>query len=421
MPAVFGALLCGGFPCAWGQGPFPNRPDPYSPAGPPTGFDPGIRVANVPPPVAPVPGQNIPLPPIEPEFKKFEPGLVVARVGNHTILYGDVQPMVRQMLEPYYAKAKTAVEKQQLEEQRLILEQQITRQLIDGKLMYMEFERKVPKDKKAEVESKIKKSFEKELSDARDKIAEFINEPKKVQEFVKKNPTVYRLAYTMEEKHLTTAGELDQDLRRHGSSLEQQIRFYGEQNLGRSVMAKEIDFKPVVTHEEMLDYFHEHSADYEFPAKAKWEVLMVRKDRYRSRDAAFQAMSAMGNQIFLGGAQFAAVAKASSQGFDADKGGAQDWTSQGALASKVLDQAIFSLPEGKLSQILEDERGLYIVRVVERKPAGRTPFEDAQAEIKLKIQDQKKEAQFKEYLEKLRTNTKVWTIYDAQQGQVNGG
>jgi parvulin-like peptidyl-prolyl isomerase len=88
----------------------------------------------------------------------------------------------------------------------------------------------------------------------------------------------------------------------------------------------------------------------------------------------------------------------------------------------VLDEAIFSLPEAKLSQILEDERGLYIVRVTERKPAGRTPFEDAQDEIKEKITDQKKEKQFKAYLEKLRTKTPVWTIYDKDKpGQVNGG
>ena len=52
------------------------------------------------------------------------------------------------------------------------------------------------------------------------------------------------------------------------------------------------------------------------------------------------------------------------------EGGRYDWTTKGSLVSDVIDQAIFSLPVGKLSRILEDEKGFHIVRVIEREDCG---------------------------------------------------
>ena len=47
------------------------------------------------------------------------------------------------------------------------------------------------------------------------------------------------------------------------------------------------------------------------------------------------------------------------------------------------------LPIGSLSPILESETGLHIIRVVERRQAGRTPFLDVQNEIRKKMMDER--------------------------------
>ena len=46
---------------------------------------------------------------------------------------------------------------------------------------------------------------------------------------------------------------------------------------------------------------------------------------------------------------------------------------------------IFALPVGKLSTIMEDEAGFHIIRVLERKPSGKVPFEEAQQKLGVKI------------------------------------
>jgi parvulin-like peptidyl-prolyl isomerase len=121
----------------------------------------------------------------------------------------------------------------------------------------------------------------------------------------------------------------------------------------------------------------------------------------------------------LGGAPFWAVAQRDSHDIEAENGGVHDWTTQGSLASNVIDRAIFSLPIGQLSEIMEDARGFHIVRVLERREAGRVPFTEAQIEIKKKIQADKRQQQFEEYAERLRREIPVWTIYDDETTEAN--
>ena len=65
----------------------------------------------------------------------------------------------------------------------------------------------------------------------------------------------------------------------------------------------------------------------------------------------------MGNEVLRGG-DFATMAQARSHGPTASKGGQHDWTSKGSLVSKEIDAAIFSLTVGRMSQIIEDSKGL---------------------------------------------------------------
>jgi peptidyl-prolyl cis-trans isomerase C len=119
----------------------------------------------------------------------------------------------------------------------------------------------------------------------------------------------------------------------------------------------------------------------------------------------------MGNQV-IGGAKLDAVAKKFSEEPNASDGGQHDFVNRGALASQVLDTAIFTLPTDRLSPILEDATGFHIVRVLERTPDTRVDFVVAQEEIKDKIKKQKVQAQIQAHLAKLKSKTRVWTAFD---------
>jgi parvulin-like peptidyl-prolyl isomerase len=110
------------------------------------------------------------------------------------------------------------------------------------------------------------------------------------------------------------------------------------------------------------------------------------------------------------------VAKARSHGPTRFQGGLYESTTQGSLVSKLIDEAIFGLPVGSMSQILEDQQGFHIVRVIERVDAGCKPFIEAQTEIRQKLRDEDIERQKKEFVAKMKARTPVWTIFDPPAG-----
>jgi parvulin-like peptidyl-prolyl isomerase len=425
-----------------------ERGDPYAPIGPPTQVQARYPVAQ---PTAATPqsqaptatttGPRYPVPQPAPAVaapsvqaatatatapataatttgELFEPTKIVAIVGNQYIFYGDVAPTVNQVFAPMAAKATNKYELAELEKARPMLTRQVLRQMVDTKLMYLDFRRQLEtnaKDKLAEVEKDIGKrmreSFEKELITAREQVA--AAKPSEIQEMMGRDPIMPRMAVLMRDNQAETLGELDTILRRYGSSLDKTIRYYGENRLGRSTVGKHVRMKPEVTHQEMLDYYAEHAADFALSAKCRFEILTIKFASFPSREQAYNTIAQLGNEIYFG-APFAAIARKHSQEPGAKNGGLYDWTNQGSLASDVIDRAIFTLEQGKLSQIIEDQTGYHIVRVLERKEAGQVDFVEAQPTIKKALETQKREDDYKKYVQRLKTGTQVWTIYDEE-------
>jgi len=347
----------------------------------------------------------------------YQPSQIVATVGNQYILYGDVAPTVNQMLEPVLKKITTEAERKELESIRPRLTQQVVKQMVETKILYLGFEREIEakagRDKMAEVRvsisKKMREDFEKELLAMREKVLE-AKTPEELQEIAKRDPVLPRLAILMKEHQIETLSDLDLVLRRYGSSLEKQQNAFADYKLGRTNLFEKLKIKSEISHLEMLNYYRDHADDFAVKARAKFEIITVKYDSFPNKQAAYAAIAQMGNEIYYG-TPFAAVARKGSQEPNASKGGAYDWTNEKSLASEVVDNAIFSLEQNALSQILADEKAYHIVRVTERQQAGFIPFTDAQVKIKELITQQRREVAYKECLDELRKKTVVWTIY----------
>jgi parvulin-like peptidyl-prolyl isomerase len=364
-------------------------------------------------------------PALPPQAVLFAPGQIVARVGDKTILYCDVAPTVDLILAPYIAKTKSQAERDAMEANREPLTKSVIQQAVQNKMLLMEFERTMPNElrndakKRAESEAKLRKqinkAFENSLSNVREKVATASQED--IDKMMRSDPTVVRLAILMKDRRLESPGELDAALREFGTTLQQQVNDFGEYMMGIEAARNNMGIgkgpKKEVTHQEMLDYYQAHVADYQVPAKARFEILTARLARNGGdRQATRDLVASMGNEVLFGGTPFPAVARKLSQEPNASEGGYYDWVTPGSLASKPIDQAIFTIEVDKLSQIIEDETGFHIIRVIERQDAGQISFVEAQPEIRKAIENQRRAAEQQKYLVELRARTKVWTIYD---------
>jgi len=279
-----------------------------------------------------------------------------------------------------------------VEEARGALLQQQVMGLLDTKMIYANFRRQVPSENLPAIEENLRKPFE--------------------------ETEVPRLVKMLD---LNDRSELDEVLRKSGTSITDLRRQFVERTIAGEWLRQMMPKPKEATHEDMLAYYDQHKSDYSFPAQVKWEELMVSFSKVNGdRTKAWQVITGMGNEVWqqvvqqpgLRGPAFEAVAKQKSHGFTAYYGGQHDWTTKGALRSEALNQALFSLQIGQLSNPIESELGFHIVRVLDRKDAGQTPFTEAQAEIRqeLKKNQQKGLAQIE--VAKLRKKSQVWTIFD---------
>ncbi|MEE2642967.1 MAG: peptidylprolyl isomerase [Planctomycetota bacterium] len=311
---------------------------------------------------------------IDPAGREFAPGTVMADVGGYPIFRADVMADINQLIEANMAAAPESIKAQQRE---LALPIAVDR-AIEQKLLFVDAIRSLPEPEKlAEVKQSI-----------RDQFAEL------------------RLPELLKNLDAKTPAEAETRLRKLGTSLRQARESWVNGQLAGFFVRDKININPEITHFEMLEYYNEHREDFHFPAQVRWEQIMVRFDRFPSRQEAWQRLGELGNEVVYG-ANFVAVARKSSQGFEAEKGGYHDWTTQGSLVHEKVDEALFSLPVNRLSDRIESKTGFHIVRVIERKNEGHVSFSKCQAEIRKKIKSEKQNAALKEYVEKLKQEIPV--------------
>jgi len=309
---------------------------------------------------------------------------VVARVGPEVVLESDlITPAVAAWLE----KVTPGLPPEQVRELKMQVYEHLLTQYVESMIVYVDACRTIPAEALPEIEAKVNQAFDAE-----------------------------QLPRLMQEAGVANSLEYEQLLRSRGQSLDRLKKAFFERAIAQQWLAQALEAGAggEIPHAELIAYYQEHLSDYEYSAKAKFEELCVRFGSNRTREEAWGVLAGLGNRV-LTGETFAEVAKQGSEGPTASQGGAYDWTSEGSLRSQVINEAIFSLPIGKLSTILEDESGLHIVRVVERTDAGRTSFLEAQVGIRDALRAERHEKAVDEYLSKVRERTPVWTIFDDEE------
>ncbi len=322
------------------------------------------------------------------DYESFEPGQVLAVVGGEPIFLGDVLFEVNTLIEEVLP---TAPEKVKTEARAAFVKRYLPK-YIDSTMLYVSTIRGLPEG--ADVENILEQAG---------------------KEFDEK-----ALPEMIEKQGVGTRALFDASLRMKGSSLRQKRVSWSKEQLTRYFLSQQLNLDGEVSHLELLNYYNEHASEFDVVAKAKWEQVMVRFDRFPVRAEAKKAIVEMGNQIVYG-AKLPAVAKRASHGYSAAEGGSNDWTTRGSLALEKLDEAIFTLPVGELSDIIETKDGFHIVRVKERTAAIRTPFLEAQVEIRETLQSRKREAAYQKHLAKIRREIPVKIFDDVLESKPKAG
>lgn len=316
---------------------------------------------------------------------------VIAQINSQVVLACEVLWRVNQMIETYEERMppdQRIPPDQRKETTEQLMKREVA-SMVDRKLLYDEFRRNVPAENLPRIEQNLEAPFEE-----------------------------HELPILMKQLKVDNQRDVERELARLGSSLADVKRAFNEKVIASEWVRSKVKVDEEVSPEEMLTYYQSHLAKYEFPTQARWEELMVNKSRFANERDAYVELTQMGNEVWQRGMQarvfgpaFGEVAKQKSDGFTAKDGGIQDWTTKDALQCQAINEALFSLQVGQMSPILDSGPAFHIVRVLERREAGRKPFTEVQAEIRDSLKDERVRAEMEKYLTKLRREARIETVF----------
>jgi parvulin-like peptidyl-prolyl isomerase len=108
----------------------------------------------------------------------------------------------------------------------------------------------------------------------------------------------------------------------------------------------------------------------------------------------------------MGGEPFDLLILKYSQGPAAAQGGDVGFIGRGTIIPEV-EKVAFILPLGQISELIESSVGFHIIQVVDKKGAGLKPIAAVREEIKAKIEDEKLDKKFEEWISSVRARSHI--------------
>lgn len=166
---------------------------------------------------------------------------------------------------------------------------------------------------------------------------------------------------------------------------------------------REVRSKLLISTEDLDAYYRAHPDSFALPARVRIRQIFLKAPEGADpvgRETRRADAEALGAEISRG-AEFAALARARSDGAEAVKGGDLGYFHPGQLLP-AIDRAIETLAEGETSPVIATPLGFHIVKLEERQAGRLQPFAEAKNKIEDLVYQEQTENYYRRWLRQLR-------------------
>ena len=207
-------------------------------------------------------------------------------------------------------------------------------------------------------------------------------------------------------KNFETPADFEKAIQGQGMTMAKLRARYKEQIMVRHLIERKVISRISVSPTEVDAYYKEHADALAAPESIKLSNILI---RLKGDPAETEKAAALAKDIFArlkAGEGFAACAKEYSEGAGAEEGGAMGYVKKGDLMPQI-DEVIFNLKPGEVSDIIQTSLGYHIFKV-EEKAEAKTP---ELAEVRRRIEDaifrEKIDSGAKEFVKDLRKHAYI--------------
>ena len=202
--------------------------------------------------------------------------------------------------------------------------------------------------------------------------------------------------------------DLINELAKDNSSIEAHRKEVKAHLLRMRLLRREIKSKIAVTDEEIGEYYRKNREAYEGKEAVQIKQILIlfpkgadvkTKAKLREEMDAIHKRLLNGEPFDLLAAQFSREPAAATVG---DLG----FFEKGSMLPAV-ESVAFSLKKDEISKVIESPVGLHIIQAVDRRGAGIKPIESVREEIKAKLEEEKTDKKYEEWIKELRRKSLI--------------
>ncbi len=225
---------------------------------------------------------------------------------------------------------------------------------------------------------------------------------------VVKDEEVMGVIKDMLAKDKSTMEDFLKKLAREGNSLESVKGDIRNQIMRMRLLRREIKAKIVVSDEEIGEYYNKNRQNYEGKEAVRIKQILLFLPPQANKAMRMKVKDQTNNlrKRIKNGESFELLAVKYSQGPEAKQGGDVGFIERGVIIPEV-ESIAFSLPLGQVSEVIESSIGFHIVMVVDKRGAGLKPIAAVREEIKAKIEDEKLDKRYEEWVTSIRKKSYI--------------
>jgi len=199
-----------------------------------------------------------------------------------------------------------------------------------------------------------------------------------------------------------------QGLAREGSSMEAFSNDIRQQMIRSRLLRLQLKKKVIVGDEEIGEYYNKHREEYEGKeaVRIKQIILLLPRGVDEQQKANIREQARQIHQRLEAKEDFDMLAAKYSQGPGSEHGGDLGFIERGMVIQEVEDAA-FRLAPGQTSDVIESATGFHIIKAVDKRGAGLKPIAAVREEIKLKLEDEKMEKKYNEWMAEIRKKAHI--------------
>lgn len=179
---------------------------------------------------------------------------------------------------------------------------------------------------------------------------------------------------------------------------------FKDQLMGQKLVNFEVKSKVSVSPGEVNEYYKQHPDEFTQGDRVRLGHILVRIGARTEEDALLQAERLL--ERIRGGEAFDEVARAHSEGAEAQDGGEMGWITKGQLMGEI-DEKVFRLEQGQVTDPIKSSLGFHIFRVNERLQFSIRPITEVREDIQDRLFKRKLKERLDAWITELKKNAYI--------------